>query len=194
MLYSGKWLEYWKNDSGGYEVGREETDRRAWTERGWWLGEGIAVPAWFFPACTILLTGKWCMRLARRNAAVSQQAAIQSPSHALIRNLQGLNYGRRCHCSRVSRLLSGSPRAPTTLLCSHYVGNVRASPLVQLWLLKNGVHSTKELLLRNVLGLNFLVAFSDWGEARQASFQTHAHTLIRESVSIITAYTEQLMS
>lgn len=38
----------------------------------------------------------------------------------------------------------------------------------------------KELLLRNVLGLNFLVAFSDWGEERQASLQTHAHTLIRD--------------
>lgn len=120
----------------------------------------------------------------------------------MLRDLQGLNYGRRCHCSRVLRLLSGSPRAPRTLLCSHYAGNVRAfpsTPLRQLWLLKNGVHSTRSFLLRNVLGLNFLVAFSDWGgsEAGERS-NTRAHADQRRergpAFPSSRPYTEQPMS
>lgn len=40
---------------------------------------------------------------------MSQQAAIQSPSHVLIRHLQALNYGTRCLCCRVLVCSPGRP-------------------------------------------------------------------------------------
>lgn len=151
----------------------------------------------FFPACTILLTGKWCIRPARRNTAVSQQAAIQSPSHLLIRDLQGLNYGTQCHCSWVSRLLSRSPRAPRTLLFSHYVGNVRAFPLAQLCPLQNGEHSARSFYWETSWGYISWWLFQTEGKrGRRAFKRMHtrwSETGERPSVSIIMAYSEQLM-
>lgn len=91
----------------------------------------------------------------------------------LIRDRQCLNYRTRCHCSRVTHLLSGSPLAPRTLLCGHYVGNMQSFHLIPLWLLKSGAHSTRSFYWKTSRGQ---ISWWLFQTEKRGHARTHART------------------
>lgn len=114
----------------------------------------------------------------------------------LIRARPCLNYGTRCHCSLVTHLFSGSPRAPENpalqpLCWQHAFLPPHSTLAVEEW---SALH--EELLLKNVSRPNFLVAFF---RLKSEAMHTHTRARItdggeRASVTLITASVEWLMS
>lgn len=108
----------------------------------------------------------------------------------VIRDLHCLNYGTRGHCSSSALRLASGAEKP--YFAAIVLGNTHSFPLIQLWLLKNGVHSTRSFYWKTSRGQIF-------GGFFRLCFPTDAHMQMtdgrkRASVSLITASTEQLMS
>lgn len=107
-----------------------------------------------------------------------------------------LNYGTRCHCSRVTHLFSGSPRAPQNPTLQPLCWQRAFLPPHSILAAEEWSALHEELLLKNVSRPRFLVAFF---RLKSEAMHTHTRARItdrgaRASVSLITASVEQLMS